>query len=129
MGLYIACIILYIVFANIFGLTFFLVGRKKVQFLTIEYFFIYIPLFAYLALMASFSESLNASLNAPALNFVYVVQAVGSGVMGGLVLVPRLIFVPQSTEGKLLVISVSAIAVSAFHYFLRLLLLSVITSL
>jgi hypothetical protein len=108
---------------------FFFAGREKAQFLTVEYFFIYIPFLAFLALMILFSDSLTVIPNTSGMNVIYVLQSVGSGVTGGLVLLPRLIFVSNSTKGKLLITSISALVVAVFYFLLRFLLLSVLASL
>ena len=129
MDLCIVCFILYAVFANLFGLIFFFAGRKKAQFLTVEYFFIYIPFLAFLALMVLFSDSLTVISNSSGTNMIYILQSVGSGVTGGLVLLPRLIFVSNSTKGKLLITSISTLVVSLLYFLLRFLLLSVLASL
>ena len=129
MDMCIVCLIIYTVFANLFGLMFFFAGRKKAQFLVVEYFFIYIPLLAFFVLMTSFTESLNQISNQSGTNVIYILQSVGSGVMGGLVLLPRLIFVPKSTSGKLFVVSVSTFVVSVIYFLFRFLLLSVLASL
>lgn len=106
---YLISFLLYAIPANLITAAVVVAGTKKfqVQWHPAEYLLIYLPWFSYIALTIVIFGGLDAVPELGAIKvFLLVFQSIGSGLMGGLVLMPRLI----ARNSKLKPLTITAIS-------------------
>jgi len=119
--------LIYLVPANIIGGTTFLVGRKRAQMEAIEYFAIYAPFLAFALMSLGYLNNPEAmSSNTTLHAFAVIFQPIGSGVLGGLALMPRLFIQSESRKKRLMTTAICAAVMMGIYTISRLLLFTVL---
>lgn len=126
MDSYLLSFTLYAVPANLIGGMFYVVGKQKAGLLKAEYPFIYLPWLALVVLSWGFFDVADQFHEISLRVFILVLQSVGCGVLGGLVLWPRFIFPVDTTYEKLRLTCISALAAVGIYIVTRILLFSAI---
>lgn len=125
---YLLSFLLYAVPANIIAAIVVLIGRRRqVQWLASEYPFVYLPWLAFLALAVLVFGGLESLPGKP--NFmqtIVVLQSFAAGIMGGTVLLPRLLFPTASRRRILTITGASACAHAVLYVQLRVFLFLVL---
>lgn len=106
---YLLSFILYAIPANIIAAAIVVVGMKKMQaaWHPAEYLFIYLPWLSFIALTYVIFGGLDNVPEVGAVKvFLLVFQSIGSGLMGGVILMPRLL----AKESKLSPLTITAIS-------------------
>jgi len=131
MDIYFTSFLLYAIPVNLLAITIMIMGKRKLQveWLPIEYFFIYLPWLAFIALATTVFGSLDQVPGHSSLRtFIMILQSIASGLMGGLVLLPRVI--ARSKKWKPLYITgLSALVVSLLYVKFRVLLFIAVAAL
>ncbi|MDQ6957755.1 MAG: hypothetical protein Q9M24_01440 [Mariprofundaceae bacterium] len=125
---YLISFMLYAIPANLIAVPIMLFGRGKIQWNVFEYPFIYIPWFAFIALTVVIFGGLDhvPELSATKM-FLLVFQSLGSGVMGGLIILPRLVIKNQKLH-PVGITSISAFVVALLYVKFRVILFIVVAS-
>ena len=120
---YFLSFLLYMVPANMIAITIIFLGRRKgVHFNLFEYLFIYLPWFGFIALTLVIFGSLDAVPSVPAIKvFLLLLQSIGSGVMGGAILMPRLVM-KESTMAPLAITAISGTLITVLYVKFRMML-------
>jgi len=121
---YLLSFLLYAIPANLVALAIAVAGTKRMQvhWHPAEYLFIYLPWFAFIALTLVVFGDLSKVPEVGAVKvFLLVFQSIGSGLMGGLILMPRLI-IKKSELGPLTITSISAVCVAVLYTKFRMML-------
>lgn len=110
---YFVSLVLYAIPANLIAIPIMLRGRKKVQWSMFEYPFIYLPWLAFIGLtMVIFGGLDQVPEMAGIKTFILVLQSIGSGIMGGLILLPRaMIDKPKLRPVTITALSATVVAV------------------
>jgi len=105
---FLASFLFYMVPANLIAITIIFLGRRKdVHFNFIEYLFIYLPWFGFVALVYVIFGGLDGVPSMPVIKvFLIILQSIGSGIMGGAILMPRLVM----RESKMHPVGITAIS-------------------
>ncbi|MDX8403698.1 MAG: hypothetical protein R8K54_04740 [Mariprofundaceae bacterium] len=128
---YLFSFILYAIPANIVAAAVVVAGTKKMQVTwhPAEYLFIYLPWLSFIALTFVIFGGFD---NVPELGavkvFLLVFQSIGSGLMGGLVLMPRLV-IKKSKLSPLTITAISATCVAILYTKFRMLLFIMVEAL
>jgi len=131
MNEYLASFLFYAVPANIIAAAIVVTGMKKMQakWHPAEYFFIYLPWFGYIALtLVIFGDLSNVPELGAVKVFLVVFQSIGSGLMGGLILAPRLV-IKKSKLSSLTITAISATCVTILYTKFRMMLFIMIEAL
>jgi len=125
---YLISFILYAIPANIIAIPIMLFGRRRIKWDPFEYPFIYLPWVAFIALTIVIFGGLDhvPSLSA-AKAFLLVFQSLGSGVMGGLTVLPRLAIKSQKLH-PIAITAISAFVVALLYVKFRVLLFIIVES-
>jgi len=121
---YLLSFILYAIPANLIAAAVAVAGSKKfkVQWHPAEYPLIYLPWLSYIALTIVIFGGLDAVPELGAIKvFLVVFQSIGSGLMGGLVLMPRLI-ARESKLKPLTITAISAVCIALLYTKFRMML-------
>jgi len=119
--------LIYAIPANLIGGTAFLSGRKRAQMEGLEYFAIYGPYVAFVTMSAGYlNHPESLANNATFHTFAVVLQPIGSGVLGGLTLMPRLFIQPAERLKRLKVTAICTLAMMAVYMMSRLMLFAVL---
>ncbi|GAV19381.1 hypothetical protein MMIC_P0315 [Mariprofundus micogutta] len=120
---YLISFLFYLVPANIIAVMIIFLGRRKsVHFHFIEYLFIYLPWIGFIALTVVIFGSLDAAPSMPVIKiFLIVLQSIGAGVMGGAILMPRLVM-RDSELHPLTITSISATLITVLYVKFRMML-------
>ncbi len=118
---------LYLIFALPIALLILFLGRRRAQWLRIEFFFILVPGLIYILLnfsgvLPNFTtdpilrrQILDAQMHGnPAKDFTIIVDLPLCGILGGLILLPRPLIRAASTKAKLLITAVSTTVATVF---------------
>jgi len=123
---YLISFILYAIPANIIAIPIMLFGRRKIQWNLLEYPFIYMPWFAFIALTMVIFGGLDKVPELSAIKmFLLVFQSLGSGVMGGLIVLPRLAIRNQKLH-PVTITAISAFVVALLYVKFRMMLFIVV---
>ncbi|ATX80068.1 hypothetical protein Ga0123461_1655 [Mariprofundus aestuarium] len=127
---YLVSFLFYLVPANLIAIAIIFLGRRKdVQISFIEYLFIYLPWVGFVALTLVIFGSLDAVPSIPAIKvFLVILQSIGSGVMGGAILMPRLVM-KNSTMHPLSITAISATLITVLYVKFRMMLFIMIEGL
>jgi len=136
MDMYFTSLLLYAIPANIVAAFILVLGRKKmplgkrkVDWHPAEYMLIYLPWFGFIGLTMVIFGGLNQVPDYAGIRtFILVLQSIGSGIMGGLILLPRL-FVETDKWPRLQVSGISAFVVSLLYVKFRMMLFIMIAGL
>jgi hypothetical protein len=125
---YLISFMLYAVPANIIAIPIMLFGRRRIKWDPFEYPFIYLPWIAFITLTAVIFGGLGhvPELSATKM-FLLVFQSLGSGVMGGLIILPRLVIKKQKLR-PVAITSISAFVVALLYVKFRMILFIVVAS-
>ena len=121
---YLISFLFYAIPANLIAIAIVIAGKKKMQvkWHPMEYFFIYLPWLAFIALTYVIFGSLDDVPEVGAIKvFLLVFQSIGSGLMGGLVLAPRLA-IKKSKLSPLTITAISATCVAVLYAKFRMML-------
>jgi len=119
---YLFSFMLYAVPANLITVPIMVFGRKRVRWHVLEYPFIYLPWLAFIALMmVIFGRFGQVQTSTGVRAFLLILQSIGSGIMGGVILLPRL-FIKQQKLSPVLVTIISAFTVALLYVWFRALL-------
>ena len=121
---YLVSFLFYAVPANLVAAAIVIAGVKKMQakWHPAEYLFIYLPWLAFMALTYVIFGSLDSVPEVGAIKvFLLVFQSIGSGLMGGLVLMPRLV-IKKSKLSSLSITAISAICIAVLYTKFRMML-------
>jgi len=120
---YLVSFLFYLVPANILAIAIIFLGRRKdVHISFIEYLFIYLPWVGFVALTLVIFGSLDAVPSIPAIKiFLVILQSIGSGVMGGAILMPRLVM-KDSTMHPVAITAISATLITVLYVKFRMML-------
>lgn len=100
------------------------VKKMQVKWYPAEYLFIYLPWLAFILLTYVIFGGLDKVPELAAVKvFLLIFQSVGSGLMGGLVLMPRLV-IRQSKLSSLTITAISATCIAVLYTKFRMMLLS-----
>jgi len=89
---YLISFMLYAISANIIAIPIMFFGRRRLKWDPLEYLFIYLPWIAFIALtVANFGGLDHVSELSATKTFLLVFQSLAVGVMGGLIVLPRLV--------------------------------------
>jgi len=123
---YLISFMLYAIPANIIAIPVMLIGRHKIQWNIFEYPFIYMPWAAFIALTVVIFGGLEQVPELSAIKmFLLVFQSLGSGVMGGLILLPRLAIRNQKLH-PVAITATSAFVVALLYVKFRIMLFIVV---
>jgi len=127
---YLLSLIFYLVPANLIAITIIFLGRRKdVHFNFIEYLFIYLPWVGFIALTLVIFGSLDAVPSMPVIKvFLLILQSIGSGVMGGAILMPRLVM-KDSEMKPIAITAISAVLITVLYVKFRMMLFIMIEGL
>ncbi|MDX8390034.1 MAG: hypothetical protein R8M38_06030 [Mariprofundaceae bacterium] len=114
---------MYFVVANIVFGTFYMFGKDKYGFLAVEYPFIYMPWLALQLITPSFVNLPLAETDLAFKYFLFMMQGIGCGVIGGGVLFPRLFFIANSAWQKLRITIISSVVMAMLYLASRAILL------
>jgi len=125
---YLISFILYAIPANIIAIPIMLFGRRRIKWDPLEYPFIYLPWFAFITLTVVIFGGLDhvPELSAAKM-FLLVFQSLGSGVMGGLIVLPRLAIKNQKLH-PVAITAISAFVVALLYVKFRVLLFIIVES-
>ncbi len=119
---YLLSFLLYSIPANMLAFAIILLGRKKIQWHALEYFFIYLPWLGFVGLTLVIFGGLDQVPDMPAIRvFLIVFQSLGSGVMGGAILLPRIAMKNQKMH-PVAITSISAVLVTVLYVKFRMML-------
>ena len=127
---YLLSLIFYLVPANLIAITIIFLGRRKdVHFNFIEYLFIYLPWVGFIALTLVIFGSLDAVPTMPVIKvFLLILQSIGSGVMGGAILMPRLVM-RDSEMHPIAITAISGVLITVLYVKFRMMLFIMIEGL
>ncbi|ATX81585.1 hypothetical protein Ga0123462_0715 [Mariprofundus ferrinatatus] len=120
---YLVSFLFYLVPANVLAITIILLGRRKdVYFSFIEYLLIYLPWAGFIALTLVIFGGLDKVPSLPVIKvFLIVLQSIGAGVMGGAILMPRLVM-RDSKMRPLGITAISATLITVLYVKFRMML-------
>jgi len=120
---YLVSFLFYLVPANMLAIAIIFLGRRKgVRISFVEYLFIYLPWVGFVALTLVIFGSLDAVPSIPAIKiFLVILQSIGSGVMGGAILMPRLVM-KDSTMHPVAITAISATLITVLYVKFRMML-------
>lgn len=121
---YLISFLFYAVPANLIAAAVVVAGTKKfqAQWHPVEYILIYLPWLAFIALTLVIFGGLDAVPELGVIKvFLLVFQSIGAGLMGGLVLLPRLI-ARNSTLKPLTITTISAVCIALLYTKFRMML-------
>ncbi len=121
---YLVSFLFYAVPANLIAVAIVIAGVKKmrVNWHPVEYLFIYLPWLSFIALTYVIFGGLDSVPEVGAIKvFLLVFQSIGSGLMGGLVLMPRLV-IKNSRLGSLTITAISATCIAVLYTKFRMML-------
>jgi len=120
---YLTSLLFYLVPANMIAITIMFLGRRKnVHFHFIEYLFIYLPWVGFIALTVVIFGSLDAVPSMPVIKiFLLILQSIGAGVMGGAILMPRLVM-RDSEMHPIAITAISATLITVLYVKFRMML-------
>jgi len=124
MNSYLISFILYAIPANLIAAAVVVAGSRKMQLRwhPVEYLLIYLPWLGFIALAEVIFGGLDTAPELAAIRvFLLVFQSIGSGLMGGLVLLPRLVFRDSELQ-PLTITAISAFCVAVLYAKFRMLL-------
>jgi hypothetical protein len=119
---------LYAIPANFIVIMFYITGKDKVGLLKGEYFFIYVPWFGLVILSWLFFDDMQKITDELSLQaFLVILQSVGCGILGGMVLLPRFLFrnrihADSSPLGKLRFTALSSVIMTGIYVITRIIL-------
>jgi len=126
---YLVSFLLYAIPANLIAIPVMVFGRRKIQWNMFEYPLIYLPWFSFIALTVVIFGGLDKVPELSAIKiFLLVFQSLGSGVMGGMVLLPRLAIRKQKLHPVMITAS-SAFLVALLYVKFRMMLFIVVAGL
>jgi len=126
---YLASLLLYAVPANLIAVPIMIRGRRKVQWNAFEYPFIYLPWLAFMSLTMVIFGGLDQVPEMSGIKtFILVLQSIGSGVMGGLILLPRLM-IDKPKLKPVTTTAISATIIAVLYTKFRMMLFIVIEAL
>jgi len=119
--------LVYAIPANLIGGSIFLVARKRGQMEGLEYFAIYVPYLVFAVMFASHLDHPAAlGSNATFHAFAVILQPIGSGVLGGLALMPRLFRFPDERRKRLLITLTCAGVMAGVYMLSRFMLFAIL---
>lgn len=126
---YLASLLLYAIPANLIAIPIMIRGRRKVKWNAFEYPFIYLPWLAFLSLTMVIFGGLDQVPEMSGIKtFILVLQSIGSGVMGGLILLPRLM-IDKPKLKPVTTTAISATIIAVLYTKFRMMLFIVIEAL
>ena len=127
---YLVSFLFYLVPANMIAVAIILLGhRKNVRFHFIEYLFFYLPWFGFIALTIVIFGSMDAVPSMPVIKvFLIILQSIGSGVMGGAILMPRLVM-KDSEMHPIAITAISATLITVLYVKFRMMLFIMVAGL
>ncbi|MFQ5355530.1 MAG: hypothetical protein ACE5DY_03390 [Mariprofundaceae bacterium] len=126
---YLLSFCLYAIAANLIAIPVMIRGRKKVQWHRVEYLFIYVPWFAFVALAMVVFGGLDQLPEISSIKtFIVVLQSIGSGVMGGLILLPRMA-IKKPKLHPVMITALSSLVVAIIYTKFRMMLFIMIAAL
>ncbi|MDQ6960557.1 MAG: hypothetical protein Q9M27_05950 [Mariprofundaceae bacterium] len=123
---YLVSFLLYAIPANAIAVPVLMFGRRKVRWHILEYPLIYLPWVAFIALTVTIFGGMDKlpELSAAKI-FLLVFQSLGSGVMGGMILLPRLA-IRNQTMYPVAITATSAFVVALLYVKFRMVLFIVV---
>lgn len=126
---YLASLLLYAIPANLIAIPIMVRGRKRVKWHLFEYPFIYLPWFAFISLaMVIFGGFEQMPEMSSIKTFILILQSIGSGVMGGIILLPRLVIREQKLH-PVTITALSGVCVAVLYTKFRMMLFIIIEGL
>ena len=127
---YLVSFLIYMVPANLIAIAVIFLGRRKgIHFHSIEYLFIYLPWLGFITLTLVIFGSLDGVPSMPVIKvFLLMLQSLGSGVMGGAILMPRLVM-RDSTMHPIAITAISGTLVTVLYVKFRMMLFIMIEGL
>jgi hypothetical protein len=126
---YLLSFILYAVPANLIAIPIMFRGRRRVQWHPFEYPFIYLPWVAFISLaMVIFGGFEQMPEMSGIKTFILILQSIGSGVMGGIILLPRLVIKEQKLH-PVTITALSGVCVAVLYTKFRMMLFIIIEGL
>jgi len=126
---YLASLLLYAIPANLIAIPIMVRGRRKAHWNAFEYPFIYLPWLGFIALTTVIFGGLDQVPEMSGIKtFILVLQSIGSGVMGGLVLLPR-VMIDKPKLRPVTITALTSVIVAILYTKFRMMLFIVVEAL
>jgi|GEM_PF-3343077 len=115
---------IYLISVNIVAGAIYMFAGKRAGLLAIEYPFVYLPWIALQIVTQGFLDIPELAANSLSLKyFLFMLQGFSCGVMGGMILLPRVFIPAETVREKLKITLIGALIISGFYLLTRYLLL------